>query len=242
MKKTGQFVIALIIGLAGGCQTLNEEKVVFEKYYETTLGYSTSADVLESLHNPLDEYLSQGDRVAATWNEADDGQTHWFNMVAFDEEALTAVRKYGFSLVEQRLGPNAPPKPKMRLDGELIAASELLDAVYPTQNARFIAVLGAVKTHFAQDALEVVADSQILQSSALMVNQALNAALVKLQNNPAMAARLPWLEGLEFDHPTLGQSRIRMLILGNTVKVKIKASPAWFRNTPFEQHPDVKYM
>ena len=91
----------------------------------------------------------------------------------------------------------------------------------------------------------MVADSQILNSSVMMVNQALNAILIKLQAVPAMAVRLPWLEGLEFDHPLLGESRIRMLILDNVVKIKIKASPAWFKGLdgkPFEEQPDVIYM
>lgn len=242
VKKTGLFIIPLVISLLGGCQTFDEEKYVFSKYYQTTLGYSTSADVLDSIQDPLDEYLSQSESVVASWNEGDKGQTHWFNMVAFDEESLRAVRKYGFSLVEQKLGPNAPPAPKMRLDGELIMDAEILDAVYPTQNARFIAVLEAVKTEFHDDALNLITDSQVLHSSTMMVNQALNAVLVKLQTNPAMAVRLPWLEGLEFEHPILGAGRIRMLILDNVVKIKIKASPAWFKFTPFEQQPDVIYM
>lgn len=243
MKKTVLFALPLVAAcLLSGCQTFNEERFVFSKYYETTLGYSTSADVLGYIQDPLDEYLSQSDNVVASWNEGDKGQTHWFNMVAFDEETLTAVRKYGFSLVEQRLGPNAPPRPKMRLDGEWIMDAEVLDAVYPTQNARYIAVLQAAAKSFHDDALEVTADSQTLQSSALMVNQAFNSILVKLQTNPAMAAHLPWLEGVEFEHPTLGESRIRMLILDDIVKIKIKASPAWFKNKPFEQQPDVIYM
>jgi hypothetical protein len=244
VKRTGQvgWILTAIICLMSGCQSFNEENTVYSKYYKTTLAQSTSADVLGHIYDPLDEYLSQSESVVAAWNQIDKGQSHWFNMVAFDEDTLRAIRKYGFSCIEQRLGPNAPPRPKMRLDAELIIDPEVLEAVYPTQNAKYIAVLQNVRKHFQEDALQLTTDSQILHSSTMMVNQALNGILVKLQETPALASHLPWLEGVEFDHPTIGQSRIRMLILGDIVKIKIKASKAWFKDTPFEKQPDVIYM
>jgi hypothetical protein len=244
VKRTGQAGLILMSGicLLGGCQTFNEENTVYRKYYQTTLAQSTAADVLGHIFDPTDEYLSQSESVVASWNQIDKGQSHWFNMVAFDEDTLKAVRKYGFSCIEQRLGPNAPPRPKMRLDGELILSPEVLNAVYPTQNAKYIAILQNVRTHFQDDALQLTTDSQILHSSTMMVNQALNGILTILHENPALASHLPWLEGVEFDHPTIGQSRVRMLILGDLVKIKIKCSPAWFRGTPFEKQPDVIYM
>ncbi|MEJ5259666.1 MAG: hypothetical protein WHS88_05700 [Anaerohalosphaeraceae bacterium] len=245
MNRTGLLATAAlpVLLLLNGCfQTFNEEKVVFPKYDGTILRQSTSAQVLSSIYEPLTEYLSQSESVVASWNERDKGRTHWFNMVAFDEDSLLAVRKYGFSCVEQRLGPNAPPRPKVRLDAELVLDERVLNTAYPNQNARLIAVLKEAQKQFNADALQVTGDSQTLQSSAMMVNQLLQTVLIKLEQTPAMAARLSWLEGLEFDHPTLGQSRIRMLILNDIVKIKIKASPAWFRHNPFEKHPDVMYM
>jgi hypothetical protein len=41
---------------------------------------------------------------------------------------------------------------------------------------------------------------------------------------------------------TLGESRIRMLIRGDVVILKIKSGKAWFTTTPFEKHPDVINM
>lgn len=245
MNRTGLLAWAALPAflLLGGCvQTFSEEKVVFEKYDSMILRQSASAQVLSSIFDPLSEYLSQSESVAASWNERDKGRTHWFKMAAFDEDSLLAVRKYAFSCVEQRLGPNAPPRPKVRLDAELVLDEQVLNAAYPSQNARFIAVLKEAQKQFNNDALQVTADSQTLQSSAMMVNQLFQSVLVKLEQSPALASHLSWLEGLEFEHPTLGQSRIRMLILNDTVKIKIKASPAWFRETPFEKHQDVMYM
>lgn len=245
MNRIG--AIAVLTGpmflLLGGCQQkFNEETTVFQKYDRTVLQQSTSAEVLSFIYEPMEEYLSQSGSVAASWNQQDKGRTHWFNIVAFDEDSLLAVRKYGFSCVEQRLGLNAPPRPKVRLDAELLLDSEILDAAYSSQNAQFIAVLKEVYKQFQADATDVAADSRVLQSSILMANQIFETILLKLEQSPALASRLSWLEGVEFDHPILGQSRVRMLILGKTVKLKVKVSPAWFKDEPFEKHPDVMFM
>ena len=77
MKTTGRIVgILLAICLLSGCQTFDEDQAVYSTYYQTTLGLSTSADVLDQLTNPLDEYLSQSESVVASWNETNEGQTH----------------------------------------------------------------------------------------------------------------------------------------------------------------------
>lgn len=234
-------VCALLL-LSGCVQTFNPNEKVFSKFYATNLGLSSSANVLGYLQDPSLELLSQSERVAVSWGQQDDGQTHWFNMVVFDEEDLTAVRKYAFSQVEQRLYVNAAPDPLLRFDAAMFMEPEILDAEYPTQNARYIAVLDAVRDRFHDDADEVIQDSEVLHGSSLMVNRTLNAILNKLYNSPALAAQLPRLEGLEFVHPTLGESRVRMLIEDGTVKLKIKASDDWFDKKPFEEQPDVQNM
>lgn len=230
--------------LLSGCvriQTFNPDERMFARFYTTELELSTSAEVLGYLQHSEDEYLSQSESVAASWGERDDGRTHWFNMVAFDEEDLTAVRKYAFALVERRLYYNAPPRPTLRFDASLVMLPEVLEAEYPSQNARYIAVIDALRGRFHDDAAEVTGDSQVLQSSSMMVNQALNAILWKLDRSPALATDLPRMEGLEFLHPIFGESRARMLIEGDTVKLKVKAGKPWFQK-PFEEHPDVQNM
>ena len=97
--------------LLSGCvqvQTFNPNEAVFAKYYATDLEWSTSADVLSYLQNPETELLSQSERVAASWGDRDDGQTHWFNLVAFDDEEMTAERKYAFVLLKQRIWKYSP--------------------------------------------------------------------------------------------------------------------------------------
>jgi hypothetical protein len=104
-----------------------------------------------------------------------------------------------------------------------------------------IAVLQSLRNQFGQDAQNVIFDNATLRNSTIMANQAIHGALNKLLQSPAEAARLGELEGMAFDHMMLGESRIRMLIVDNTVKLKIKSGKPWF-STPFEKHPDVINM
>ena len=227
--------------LSGCVQTFNANQKVFSRYYATTLKLSTSASVLSYLQDPETELLSQSENVAVSWGGRDKGETHWFNMVAFAEEDLTAVRKYSFALVERHLMWNSAPTPTLRFDAEVVLEPDVLEGEYAGQNARLIAVLNAVKTAFHDDGAEVIADGAGLRSSVMMVNQALNAAATELVISPALAVNLPKLEGLTFQHPTLGEGRVRMLIEDDIVKLKIKATKRWLEK-PFEKQSDVQNM
>jgi hypothetical protein len=124
---------------------------------------------------------------------------------------------------------------------------DLLEAPYATNNEKRIELLKAARESFGNDAQDLVIDSQSFRNSTMMVKQALHSVLIKLDQSPAYAVKLPLLEGMTFDHPTLGESHIRMLIEDDIVKVKIKAGKGWFKkgwilDDPFEDHPDVNYM
>lgn len=229
---------------------MSSYELIFDRYYVTTLKVSTSADVLATTQNPDTELLSQSESVVAVWGkQGKKDRTHWFNMVAFDEEEMTAVRKYGFILEETTWGVNInrTPKPGLRFDGELVMDADILDAAYANNNEKQIAVLKAVQNAFTLDAAELNFDSAVLKSSTMMVQQAINNALNKLNLSPAYATHLTRAEGMKFDHMMLGESYMRMLIEGDIVKVKIKAGKVWFKDywikdRPFEEHPDVKHM
>ena len=216
---------------------------IFDRYYSTTLKLSTSADVLAMVQDPDTEMLSQSDSVVAAWGvRGKKDRTHWFNMVAFDEDQMNAVRKYGFILKELKPGWNRMPKPALRLDAAYVMDTEVLDAAYVNNNEKLIEVLRAAQTKFDDDARELTFDSKSFRNSTIMVQQAFKSVLYKLSHSPAYAAKLPLYEGLVFDHPILGESYIRMVIDGDIVKVKIKCSKSWFTEKPFEEHDDVLFM
>ncbi|MFZ9034189.1 MAG: hypothetical protein ACO21J_09600 [Anaerohalosphaeraceae bacterium] len=242
--KTTVLCITLTAVLAlSGCSPLEKYEPVFDRYYSTTLKLSTSADVLAMIQEPDTELLSQSESVVAAWGvEGKKDRTHWFNMVAFDEEQMNAVRKYGFILEERNWWWNSPPAPALRLDGAMVMDPEILEAAYASNNEKQVEVLKAVKKAFSADAGELTFDSRSLRNSTDMVKQALKSVLTKLDHSPAYAAKLPLYEGVAFDHPTLGESYIRMLIEADIVKIKIKCGKAWFSKEPFEEQADVIYM
>lgn len=210
---------------------------VARSFYQTTLTQSSSADVLSTIYNPKYELLSQSESVLASCGEKKKGRKKWLNMVAFDENELTARRKY-FVIVDE-----APSKvlgrQKCRIDIEMIADAEMLESPYADENARRIAILRRVLENFTEDALDVRQDNKILDVCAMVVNRTFNGILTYLDTTPARAIKLTDLSGLDFDHMMLGRGKIRMVVRGDIVKVKIKIGSV-IRN--FRSHRDVKNM
>ena len=68
------------------------EYLVFDRFYTTTLKVSSSADVLSTVQTTQDpdtELLSQSESIVALWGKKDyKDRTHWFNMVAFDDDLI----------------------------------------------------------------------------------------------------------------------------------------------------------
>ncbi|MHC4835144.1 MAG: hypothetical protein ACYTCN_04200 [Planctomycetota bacterium] len=235
--------LTAVLTLSGCIDSLGGYQPVFDRYYSTTLKLSTSSDVLAMVQDPDAELLSQSESVVAAWGvDGKKERTHWFNMVAFDEEQMNAVRKYGFILEERHWGWNISPAPALRLDAAMVMDVEVLEAAYAGNNEKQIEILKEIKKAFSADAMELTFDSRSLRNSTDMVKQALKSILVKLNHSPAYAVKLPLYEGMAFDHPTLGESRVRMLVEGDIVKIKIKCSKHWFSGEPFEKHDDVIYM
>ena len=242
--------ILLLVAVAffSGCSIpIAREGSVFNRYYVTMLKFSSSSDILSALHEDEKEILSQSESVIASWGEKEDGKQIWFNVVSFDEEELTAIRKYAFLVDEKTASgwiilPNYGPSTRLRFDAEAVIDAEVLDEPYPNENAMKIAILRGLAADFADDIGQLSAEGRTLSSSAMMIKQAVNAVLTKLDTSPALAVRLAEPAGLSFDHMTIGKSKVRMLIEDDIVKLKIKCGKDWFLFKKFEEHPDVINM
>ena len=226
--------------LMTGCQSQPKHEGIFERYYLTTLNVSNSADVMSAIRDDEDaELISQSESVIASWGEKKKTSIAWFNAIAFDEENMTAVRKYGFVVDEKAKSYYAFSVLNMRFDAELIMSPDVLEAPYANANAKKIAVIREVLDRFDADIMQITGDSQILDSSSLKIRQVLKGILYQMDHSPALAARLHEFEGMKFDEMNFGKGRVRMLIEGNTIKLKIKVG-SYVRD--FEDHLDVIAM
>ncbi len=222
-----------------GCEGTIPDRDVFGRYYLTTLRFSTSADVLNVIADNEKELLSQSQSVIASYGQEKDAQELWFNMVAFDEARLTAVRKYAF-LVNESTGLYViARKRKLRFDARAVVNAKVMTEPFENENAHNIAILRDVSDKFHDDIGQLTFDSVDLNSAAMLTMNIFNTVLVKLDNSPALATRLAREAGMEFDHMNFGKGNIRMTRQGDIVSIKIKIGQA---AKGFEKQPDVKNM
>lgn len=228
--------------LMTGCYIGSDYSELFERYYLTTLNISDSSSVMSAIRDGEGvELLSQSESVVASWGQKKNAAIVWFNAVAFDEEKLTAVRKYGFVTDEKAKGSKLLKigVVNLRFDAELIVGSDILEAPYANNNAMKKAVLSEVLKRFDEDLSQLTVDAQVLDSSSALAKQVLKQVLYQLDHSPALAARLEETSGMKFDHMNFGEGRIRMLITDGIVKVKIKVGSIV---KDFEKHLDVVTM
>ena len=181
-------------------------------YERTKLKESTSADVLSEIHLPKHELLSQSKSVVASYGQKKKGYKRWFKMVAFDENQLTAQRKYLFIEDERPKVLFVEPWEGLAFDCEQVLTPEILDKPYANENARRVEILKWMLKNFRKDVGEVSGDNKELEVCGALVNQAIETVLVRLDNAPALAARLSEERGIEFEHINFDKGRIRMVI------------------------------
>jgi hypothetical protein len=194
---------------------------LYATYDETVLKVSSSSGVLPVIHRPTDELLSQSKSVVASAGQKRKGRERWFHMVAFDENKLTARRKY-LLIVDDRPNLLEEPRKSVSFDCEMVLDSDVLEHPYANDNARRIAILERVQQNARKDGSEVGPDNELLNTCGMLVNQILEAALVELESSPALAARLSERAGMDFSHVNLDKGKIQMLVEADIVKVKMR--------------------
>lgn len=196
---------------------------IIESFYpQVELKISNSADVLSLISLPEYELLSQSKSVIASVGEKKKGYKRWLKMVAFDENYLTAKRKYVFIEDEKPKVLFSNPRAGLRFDCQMVLESELLDEPYADENARRIAILKRVKENSIKDIGQVSGDNEIIGVCGAMISQGLAAALVELESSPAEAKLLSLIDGVEFSTMSLDRGRIKMFFVEDMVSVKMR--------------------
>jgi len=178
--------------------------------------------VLSQIHLPEHELLSQSKSVVVSYGQKKKGFKRWFKMVAFDEDELTAQRKYLFIEDEKPKVLFVEPWEGLAFDCEQVLTPEILDEPYANENARRIEILRWMLTSFREDMDEAIPDNKDLEVCGALVNQAIQTVLVRLDSAPALATRLSDERGLKFEHINFDKGRIRMIIEDDVATVRIR--------------------
>lgn len=226
--KAIRFLVLFFCLLACGCavwETVRPEGRPYDgdivaNYQQTELGISSSGEVLAGIYMPAYEMLSQSKSVIASAGRKKEGHKLWMNMVAFDEDSLTAKRKYVL-IVDEKERVFGLPKRSLLFRCEVELAESVLAEPYANENARRIGVLAAILEGFQGDVQEVAADNKDVEVCGMLANQSMRAVLQKLNDYPVSASKLSEAGGLEFDHITIGKGRAEMHISGGTAAVKM---------------------
>lgn len=222
-----------------------------DRYDKIILKESGALNVLPMIYKPeFNELLSQSRSVVASSGQSEDGYRTWFNMVAFDENKLTAKRKYFFSVDDMVTNPGLVTEPKRGLVfySQTALETEILRKARAYENAGKIAILRYVLKNLRKDIDELgrgsntrCPDSKNLFVSGLLINQVFGTILYTLNNSPAQAAILNEESGVEFDHINFGKGKIQMFDEGGIITVKIRMG-AFIKHMPKEkkQQPPAK--
>lgn len=216
---------------AGGCYVTGfltpesppDANEVIQGYRNVALNQTTSIEALAAINLPNYELVSQSKNVIASAGAKKDGYERWFTMVGFNENELTAKRKYLLTVDERPKFLFVSPWEGLSFDCKMIFPAEVLNKPYNNENARRIAVIRQVLESFRKDIKEVNQDNKVLSTTGMMVNQAFETVLVQLDASPAQAA---WLDdpnkGVEFHHINMDRGKIFQTISDDTVIIRMR--------------------
>jgi hypothetical protein len=223
-----------------GCSVVRQyapspsDEEISNAYRQTTLKESTSADVLEWIAKPEEGLISQSKSVIATQGVNKKGYKLWFDMVAFDENALTAKRKSFFIVDEKAESLIIWPRRRLVFDSEMVLEPKVLSEPYADENAKRIAILKQVAEDMRKDVAEVAVDNKRIGICGALINQTLGTVLQRLDSSPVLASKLNDPNGFKFDHLTLGKGRIVMDVNDDIVGVKVRLDNyVWSGEDPF---------
>lgn len=234
--KTANLLLGLIIASAvmifAGCgieepiervtpEPKPHNKQLPAAYRKIHMKQSTSADVLAVIKQYKSEMVTQSKSVVVSWGEKKETSQLWLTMAAFNEEDFTVTRKY-FLTVDEKPWHLGAIGQSLRLDSEMAIDEATLTEPYPGENEKRIAIFKKALENTRDDFAQVRQDNRVLNEGAMMTNQTMERIVYVLKESPTLAAKFDDPNGFEFDHPTLGKSRVGMTLNNDVAKIKIR--------------------
>jgi hypothetical protein len=190
-------------------------------YHKIHLKQSTSADVLAVIKQYKSEMVTQSKSVVVSWGEKKETSQLWLTMAAFNEEDFTVTRKY-FLTVDEKPWHLGAIGQALRFDSEVAIDEATLTEPYPGENEKRIAIFKKAMENTRDDFVQIRQDNRVLNEGAMMTNQTMERIIYVLKESPTLAAKFDDPNGFEFDHPTLGKSRVGMTLNNDVAKIKIR--------------------
>ena len=207
-------------------------------YHRVVLKRSSTLDVLQLIRatqmavdaNQVGRQLvSQSDTLVAASGRSKDLQKSWFSLFAFDQQDMTALRKYFFCLEEHTYrSPTQPtkylfpPRRTLVFDSQIELPEEILQNNYPSRQVRDIALLRYLAATLRSDIRPMDGSSrassngnQILAVCGMFMNNVFRDALVQLDASPSLAADMG-RTGMVFNQMLLNEGRIQMYVAANS--------------------------
>jgi hypothetical protein len=104
----------------------------------------------------------------------------------------------------------------------MILDEKTLAEPYTTENEKRIAIVKKMLEITRDDFMQVRQDSKVVDTGAMMVNQTLERILYVLGQSPQLATRLVEEGGMDFDHLTLDDGRVRLILCKNVAILKLR--------------------
>jgi hypothetical protein len=190
-------------------------------YSKIQMKQSTSADVLAVIKQYKSEMVTQSKSVVVSWGEKKGTYQFWLTMAAFNEEDFTVTRKYFLTIDEKPWHLGAIGQ-ALRFDSEMTIDEATLTEPYPGENEKRIAIFKKVMENTRDDFKQIRQDNRVLNQGSMMTNQTMDRIMYVLKESPTLAAEFDEPNGIAFDHPTLGKSRVGMTLKGDVAKIKIR--------------------
>ena len=229
MKSFKWLLLVFCFGLCG-CAVVDlfkpevrpYDSVIFDDYNSVELKVSSAADVLSVIHIAGEETISQSKSVIGSVGEKKAGYKVWLKMVSFDEDELTANRKYVFIEDEKPKALFVDPWGSFKFGCQMFLGSDVLDEPYSNENARRISILRRAMENTRKDIDSIGSDNKQIAICGMLINQSIEAVLIKLESSPALAMKMSEAEGLDFGHISYDKGKIKMKVSDDIVDIKIR--------------------
>ncbi|WP_123806996.1 hypothetical protein [Sedimentisphaera salicampi] len=240
--------LSVMVLFAGGCGSYNNasapaDELIFDRFQEMQISFDTSTDILPEIKkDEMGEYVSENQNSIASWGQKDDGEAIWMNAAVFGQDNNRLARKYAFVFEEKQsnFGLYGGTAGRGRVEMEYSLPGDFDDITYANEAERRKEIIITGINMFIGDIDPIRLDSDYVYSGAMLVKKAFSLMMYEIEQNPSKIAMLKEPRGLDFDFPTFGPARARMLVNDEyRVRVKIKIGKY---TKDFENHPDVVEM